>query len=200
MADEKKNKPTIRYEDEHEEWDLREDLGENEKAYHYFCIYRDMELPLGLGAKRSLRRAAKMAGVFNLSMYSVKFKWVERCKAYDLYREKQRRKKREDALDAMYEKHAELGREIITKAMGKLLDTPDDMLTMNDVTKLLDLGFKTERISRGETIEGKLRNEKLKAEIENLKTSSDGSRVEIVDDIPDALRDIDDIPDDGGAN
>lgn len=198
MAGKKKRNPRVRYEDEMEEWDLREDLGETENAYHYFCIYRDMDLPLGLGAKRSIRKAAEIAGVNSLSGYSSKYKWRERVKAYDLHREKQRREKHEKDLDEMYEKHAVLGRSLLTKAMKKLLETPEDMLTINDVTKLLDLGFKTERISRGETIEGKLRNKKLEAEIENLRNSSDTGQIQIVDDIPDSLEGVDDIPDDGG--
>lgn len=202
MARDKKCNLKTRYEDEMEEWDLREDLGETELAYHYFCIYRDMDFPLGLGARRSIRKASEIAGVNDLSKYSRIYKWQERVKAYDLYREKQRRKKREADLDKMYEEHAKIGNSIIAKAMEKLLETPNDMLTMNDVTKLLELGVKTERISRGETIEGKLRNAKLEAEIENLKSAGDGTNIQIIDDIPDELDGLDDIPDDleGGSN
>lgn len=61
--------------------------------------------------------------------------------------------------------------------------------------KLLDLGVKTERISRGEVIEGRLRNQKLQAEIDNLTNANNGDTVEIVDDIPLENEDIvDDIP------
>ena len=188
--------------DEMEEWDFREDLGETERAYHYFCLYRDMDLPLGMNARRSLRKAAEMSqlSIVSVNAYSRKYKWVERCKAYDLYREKLRRRLHEEELDKMYANHAKIGGSIIAKAMKKLLQTSDDMLTMNDVTKLLEIGIKTERISRGETIEGKLRNAKLEAEIENLKNSDESSHVQIVDDIPDALADVDDdIPDKKGS-
>ena len=185
--------------DEMEEWDFREDLGETERAYHYFCLYRDMDLPLGINNRRTLRKTAEISNLSltTINSYSQKYKWRERCKAYDLYKEKQRRRLHEEELDKMYANHAKIGGSIIAKAMKKLLHTSDDMLTMNDVTKLLEIGIKTERISRGETIEGKLRNAKLEAEIDNLKNSDESSHVQIVDDIPEALSGVDDdIPDD----
>lgn len=195
----KVNKPVIRYADEVEEWDLREDLGETERAYYYFCLYRDMDLPLGMGAKRTLKRCAEMAGITasTIAKYYHSYKWSERVRAYDIFREKQRRDRHEKELDEMYDAHAKIGSSVIAKAMRKLLDTPNDMLTMNDVTKLLELGIKTERISRGETIEGKLKYAKLDVEIENLKNNDESSHVQIVDDIPSVLDDIDDIPNEG---
>lgn len=196
----KVNKPVIRYADEVEEWDLREDLGEKERAYYYFCLYRDMDLPLGMGAKRTLKRCAELADVSptTIGNYYNKFQWKSRVRAYDIFREKQRRALHERELDKMYDAHAKIGSSVIAKAMRKLLDTPNDMLTINDVTKLLELGLKTERISRGETIEGKLKNAKLDAEIENLKSSDESSHVQILDDIPNELDEIDDIPDEKG--
>lgn len=197
MATKKKRKMPrlkIRYEDEMEEWDMRPDLGETDKTYKYFCAYRDMNVQ-GRN-KRSIREVQKQFDVqlATIAAHSRRFRWVERAKAYDKYLEKSRRARFEDELIRMYATHAKVGTSLIAKAMQKLINTPDDMLTINDVTKLLDLGLKTERISRGESIEGKLRNEKLEAEIRNLNNSGDGTKVEIVDDIPPELDGIDDIP------
>ena len=140
-----------------------------------------------------------MAGITasTIAKYYHSYKWSERVRAYDIFREKQRRDRHEKELDEMYDAHAKIGSSVIAKAMRKLLDTPNDMLTMNDVTKLLELGIKTERISRGETIEGKLKYAKLDVEIENLKNNDESSHVQIVDDIPSVLDDIDDIPNEG---
>jgi hypothetical protein len=198
MAGKKGKKPDDfmdKFLDDCQEWDRRFDLKETDSAYKYFCIYRDSSSLTG--ERRSLRKTAEQAGVkpSTLSVYANKYDWYDRVRAYDLFLEKSRRTRYEEELDKMYATHAKVGNSLIVKAMKKLLNTPDEMLTINDVIKLLDLGVKTERISRGEVIEGRLRNQKLQAEIDNLTNANNGDTVEIVDDIPLENEDIvDDIP------
>src|SRR5439155_27217052 len=107
--------------DERKPWDRQ--AGESSKAYHHFCIYRDM------GADdRSFRRMADAgtsgANVGQLARWSSLWKWVERCQQYDGYREREARLAQEKARKDMVERHAKiavLGQNLVVKGMEKLI-------------------------------------------------------------------------------
>ncbi len=79
--------------------------GETVQQYEKFCAYRDMryivtegfqELPrLDLTRERSIRGLARELKISRKSLepLSVRFRWVERCEAYDLYHYNEQRQK-----------------------------------------------------------------------------------------------------------
>jgi len=107
-------------EDEKRAWDRLP--GESSKAYHHFCIYRDM------GASRSLRQMAGIPGCTSvrrrLNRWSSRWRWVERCQQYDDYLEYQLRAEQEKERREMSKRHAKiamLGQSILVKGMEELL-------------------------------------------------------------------------------
>jgi hypothetical protein len=136
--------------------------GETTKAYDAFCVYRDM------GCDRSFAKASKKIGKVAslLARWSVKYHWTERCAAYDTYMELQNRKLLEKARLDMTDRHIKLGTALQTIGVAKLtewqrqisawqanpsLPLPD--ISPGDIAKLLDMGVKIERLSRGEPTE-----------------------------------------------
>src|SRR6266568_1843763 len=89
---------------ERQPWDRQR--GESSKAYHHFCIYRDMSM------SRSLRAMESVDGCTSfyrqLGRWSSKWRWVERCQAYDDYLEYQRRLQQEKERREMNERHAKI--------------------------------------------------------------------------------------------
>ncbi len=133
---------------------------ENEPLKHYqrFCIYRD--LPYGAQnqepQKRSIRSVAKVLGLkakTQLEALSVKWNWVERASAYDVYMTELRRFDNEQAIRKMHDTHAKLGVQMLTKATRGLMTLPDNELSAQDIARLVDVGVKVERMSRGDTSE-----------------------------------------------
>lgn len=134
-------------------WERRE--GEPLKHYQRFCIYRDM--PYGTQdqepQKRSIRSVARMLGLkakTQLEAMSVKWNWVERAAAYDVYMTELRRFDNEQAIRKMRDQHARLGVQLLNKATRGLMVLPDKELSAQDIARLADVGVKIERLSRGD--------------------------------------------------
>lgn len=140
-------------EEEKHPWDrLR---GESSKAYHHFCLYRDMALA------RSLRQMANVPGCTSqrrqLNRWSTKWRWVERCGQYDDYLERQARLQQERERREMYKRHAKiamLGQNILVKGMEELLakvQNGEHNLAPSELARLMDVSVKVERLARGES-------------------------------------------------
>jgi len=151
-------------------WERME--GENIRNYERFCAYRDMRykpprtgedgrIPDGalpepeIGKERSIRALARKLGIKrqSLEVISSKFRWVERCEAYDLYILRRMREKGEAEIMKMHETHALLAAQMIKKAFGRLLTLQDKDISAADLVRLVDVGVKIERLSRGESTE-----------------------------------------------
>ncbi len=84
------------------------------KAYALFCIYRD------LGPFRSIDKTTQTLQESDNKTYtpsylrdlSAKWHWVKRAEAYDEHMEKVIRRKREDAIIEMTDRHAEQSKDI----------------------------------------------------------------------------------------
>ena len=130
-------------------------LGESSKAYHHFCIYRDM------GASRSLRQMAGIPGCTSvrrqLNRWSSRWRWVERCQQYDDYLEYQLRAQQEKERREMSKRHAKiamLGQSILVKGMEELLakvQNGEHNLAPAELARLMDVSVKVERLARGES-------------------------------------------------
>lgn len=140
-----------------EEKDLWERMvGEKTDYYNKFVMYRDMDTGR-VKNKRSIRMLAEELGCSRQSLekLSVKFNWVERAEAYDLYLEQRQRQKREKEILKMHDDHALAASQLVKKALNRLLRLPDDAISAADVVRMLDTGVKIERLSRGESTENK---------------------------------------------
>lgn len=140
-------------------------LGESAKQYEKFCAYRDMRYSMpsngselaefDICKKRSIRVLAKTIGISHkpLEPLSTKFHWVERCEAYDTYMLERIRLKNEADIIAMKRRHAGIASRMILKATQRLLTIPEDEISASEIVRLVDIGVKIERLSRGESTE-----------------------------------------------
>ena len=55
----------------------------------------------------------------------------------------------------MHEKHAAIAEQMLRKATGRLLTIPDGEIDANAVVRMVDIGVKVERLSRGEPTESR---------------------------------------------
>jgi len=106
---------------------------------------------------RSLPKLAKEIGfsLDHLKKLSAKNNWVERAAAYDEYLDELAREQNEAEIIKMRKNHALLASQMITKAAKRLLTMPEEEITAADLVRLVDVGVKIERLSRGESTENK---------------------------------------------
>lgn len=143
----------------------------NENAAHYdkFCAYRDMRY-IGVNGdkpkpgelrrpditiRRSIRGLADAMGVSRkaLEPLSARFAWVERAEAYDDDIMRRIKEKNEADILKMHDTHARIAAQMLTKATARLLTLPEGEISPSDVARLVDIGVKIERLSRGEATE-----------------------------------------------
>ena len=127
-------------------WERQKD--ESNKAYHIFCIYRDM------GPNRSLEKTreilGKSAGYTRwMHTWSSKYDWVTRAQAYDDYIEKKKRKENEKKILDMSDRHARLAVVLQQKIAQRLQEIDPSELSPADIARWLDVATKLERLSRG---------------------------------------------------
>ena len=144
----------MRDEEKHE-WDRQP--SETSKGYGHFCFYRDA------GKERSLRKLAADARTTSklrqLQHWSSRWKWVERCQQYDDHLERQARLEQERERKDMVKRHAKiavLGQNLVVKGIEKLIAEIEDgsrRATASDLSRLLDVAVRVERLSRGEPTE-----------------------------------------------
>ena len=167
MADKRKKKRSgvsAREAWEREPWERMP--GESVRNYEHFCAYRDMrytpaasadELPkLNLKGKRSLRDLADQLGIKNfrtLGNLSTRFNWQTRCDAYDLYILRCQRDQNEIKILKMLDNHAAIAEQTLRRALRRLFSLADDEISAADMVRMIDIGVKVERLSRGESTE-----------------------------------------------
>ena len=139
--------------------------GETVQQYEKFCAYRDMRYiaPSGTGdlprldftRERSIRGLARQLGLSRktLEPLSARFQWVERCEAYDLYILRRLKEKGEAEILKMHENHAAIAAQMLKKAMRRLLTMQEEEIDAFDMVRMVDVGVKIERLSRGESTE-----------------------------------------------
>ncbi|MBQ9348050.1 MAG: hypothetical protein IJT94_12060 [Oscillibacter sp.] len=163
--------------------------GESVRNYEYFCAYRDMRYTPASGADdvpkldltrdRSLRRLGEQLGrnYKTLGSISSKFNWQARCDAYDLYILRRQRDKNEAKILKMRENHAAIGEQMLKRAMRRLLSITDGEIEAGDMVRMVDIGVKVERLSRGESTE--------KQEVSGKTAVTHSGSVTVAQDIPD---------------
>ena len=163
--------------------------GESVRHYEYFCAYRDMryipaanadDVPkLDLNRERSVRKLAQQLGVAKRTIGDLcsRFNWVSRCDAYDLHILRRQRNKNEDRILKMRENHAAVGEQLWKRGLRRLLSLSDDEIEAGDMVRMVDIGVKVERLSRGESTE--------KQEVSGKTAVTHGGSVAVTPDLPD---------------
>lgn len=138
MAKEKTPQPTI------EPWERQ--AGETPKAFEAFAIYRDM------GVERSLRKVGQRLNksVTQIGEWSSKYDWVERCRAWDAEQDRIARQEQIKSIKAMRNRHAGMAKAMIVKAGRALNRIPDSEIRASDISRMIEVASKLERISRGD--------------------------------------------------
>lgn len=129
-------------------WERQPD--ETPKPFEAFCIYRD------LGVNRSIAQvAAKLSKSEQLmKRWSSANNWVERAAAWDDEQERIERvaaeKERIKAIKSMRKRHASIATAMLIKASQALQELPADEVKASDISRMVDVASKLERISRGD--------------------------------------------------
>lgn len=123
---------------------------ETTKAYEAFCIYRDM------GRERSLSKVAERLQKSDTLMgrWSRENKWVERAAKWDDEQERIEReiaqREQAKAIKDMRKRHADIATAMLIKSAKALARIPDDEIKPGDISRMVDVASKLERISRGD--------------------------------------------------
>lgn len=129
-------------------WDRREN--ETTKAYEAFCIYRDM------GRERSLAKVSEKQQKSGslIGRWSREHGWVDRAAQWDDEQERIEReiaqKEQVKAIKDMRKRHADVAHAMILKAAKALARIPEDEIKPQDISRMVDVASKLERISRGD--------------------------------------------------
>lgn len=127
-----------------EPWERQE--SETAKAWEAFCIYRDM------GVDRSLRKVVQQLhkSLTQIGEWSSKYDWVKRVAAWDVEQDRLARIEQLKEIKKMRNRHAGIAKAMIVKAGRALNRIPEDEITPNDISRMIDVASKLERISRGD--------------------------------------------------
>lgn len=119
---------------------------ESAKAFEAFAVYRDM------GANRSLEKAGRILGKVKVTLepWSSKFNWKKRAEAWDAEQDRIAREAQLSKIKKMRIQHANLANAMLVKAAKALQKIKTEDMTPNDIARMVDIGSKLERISRGD--------------------------------------------------
>ena len=120
--------------------------GESPQAWKAFQAYRD------LGQDRTIRAAAEKIGKgkSTLDKFSMDFGWVDRAAAWDREQDRVAQKAQLAAIKKMRREHADLGYSMLIKAARAMKRLPDDEIKASDISRMVEVGSKLERIARGD--------------------------------------------------
>jgi len=126
--------------------------GETPLEYRKFCAYRDMRPADKIAKPRSLQELAgeMKVSLQHLKVVSRKNNWVSRCEEYDAYIDEKARAQCETEIIEMRKNHALLASQMLKKAAKRLLTISEEEITAADIVRMVDVGVKIERLSRGE--------------------------------------------------
>ena len=123
-------------------WERQE--GEGEKAYEAFLAYRDM------GANRSVRAVGQKLGKSStqIGKWSSRWKWVERCRAWDNQLQKEAKKTAASELRKMYQRHTKIAMQLQNVAIMSLAETKPSDIEPKDLVAFIKVATAIERESR----------------------------------------------------
>lgn len=146
--------------------------GESAQAFAAFLVY------LNLGAERSHQTASQQCGksISLIGRWSRAYGWVERCRAWDNYLQREAKKAAVTEIRKMNQQHIQLARALQGAAAQALKDRGAAIVTDKNIAAILKLGTDLERSCR--VYEMDTLSEDLK------KAEEDSAVVKIICDIP----------------
>lgn len=128
-------------------WERQEK--ETDKAFEAFCVYRDM------GPERSLNKTVQKLSKnrTTLADWSSKYNWVKRAAAWDKEQDRIARQAQTKEIVNMRKRHANLAHAMLVKAAKALNAISEDEIKPADISRMVDVASKLERLSRGDTSE-----------------------------------------------
>ena len=122
---------------------------ESTKAYEAFCVYRD------LGAKRSTYKVAEELSKSEqlIRRWCAKYEWEKRCSAWDAEQDKIARQRQMQEILEMRVRHAKIAQTALEKVSDALAAVDPEQMSNADISRLMDVASKLERLSRGDTSE-----------------------------------------------
>ena len=127
-----------------EPWERQD--GETAKAFEAFAIYRDM------GPDRSLRKVVQSLNknLTTIAEWSSKYDWVNRVAAWDAEQDRIARQQQINDIKKMRKRHAGIAAAMLVKAATALQRIPEDEISASEISRMVDVASKLERISRGD--------------------------------------------------
>lgn len=125
-------------------WERQE--GETVKQFVAFCVYRDM------GKARSLQKvAAELAKSETLiKRWSANNSWIDRVALWEDEQDRLTRIELARDIGAMRRRHADMAVAMLMKAAKALQKIPVEEVKASDISRMVDVASKLERISRGD--------------------------------------------------
>lgn len=129
---------------ERKPWEMMED--ERPKPFEAFCIYRDM------GLDRTIAKVAKqLSKSYQLmSRWASQYNWGERVAAWDREQDRVARESQLSEIAKMRNRHAKLATDMLAKAAAALEKLPPDEVKASDVSRMVEVASKLERLARGD--------------------------------------------------
>ena len=129
---------------EREPWERQE--GETYKQYEAFCTYRD------LGLDRSQTKVSEQLSKSRalISRWSSMNNWVERCRAWDTEQDRLNRIQQIKEIRQMRKKHATIASSMLVKAAKALNSLKEEDIKAQDISRMVEVASKLERLSRGD--------------------------------------------------
>ena len=120
--------------------------GETTKQFEAFSVYRDM------GRERSLSRVAEKLQKSDtlIGRWSGQCDWVKRAAFWDDEQDRVARQAQMKEIAKMRERHAKLASNMLAKAAKALDKLPEEEIKAADVSRMVDVASKLERLSRGD--------------------------------------------------
>lgn len=130
-----------------EPWEMQK--GETSKAFQAFCVYRD------LGYERSIPKVceALKKNKTTITDWCSKYEWVNRAAAWDEEQDRIVREKQIKDIVKMRQRHAKIASDMLEKAARALNSIPPEEIKPQDISRMVDVASKLERLSRGDTSE-----------------------------------------------
>lgn len=119
---------------------------ESTRAFEAFQMYRDM------GVSRNLKAVASKLdkSVALIGRWSTEKSWVKRCEAWDNEQDRVMRLQQIDDIKKMRITHATIASSMMIKAAKALQSLPVEEIKAVDISRMVEVASKLERISRGD--------------------------------------------------
>lgn len=129
---------------ERKPWEMMD--GESAKNFEAFSIYLD------LGPTRSCPQVAEKLrkSVGLMERWSRAYNWVERSTAWDQEQGREARESQLSEIAKMRKRHAKLATDMLAKAAAALEKLPPDEVKASDVSRMVEVASKLERLARGD--------------------------------------------------